>query len=114
MNHDYVAHLCSKLAGTTEDIKWDNDLCYSVGGKMYLVVSLSSPFTASFKVTPEQFELLTVLPGIEPAPYLARYHWILVTDVEALKKSQWEQSIKQSYQLVYSRLSKKVKNQIRT
>ncbi len=112
MNHSYLADLCSKLPGTTEDIKWDNDLCYSVGGKMYCVVSLSSPFTVSFKVTPEQFELLTTRHGIEPAPYLARYNWVLITDVEALTKSEWEKSINKSYQLVYARLPKKLREKL--
>jgi predicted DNA-binding protein (MmcQ/YjbR family) len=55
MNIEEVQSLCKQLPGVTEDIKWGSDLCFSVGGKMFLVTGLNqSPITASFKVTDEQ------------------------------------------------------------
>jgi|SRR3954463_16306081 YjbR len=67
MNIEEVQSLCKQLPGVTEDIKWGSDLCFSVGGKMFLVTGLEqSPITASFKVTDEQFEELSAKPGFKP------------------------------------------------
>lgn len=74
-----LAQFCLALKGTTQDIKWENNLCYLVGGKMYCTTAIEgSPFT-SFKVTPEDFAELTQRVGIIPAPYLARNHLDPVT-----------------------------------
>ena len=40
MNIEEIQNLCKQLPGVTEDIKWGNDLCFSVGGKMFLVAGL--------------------------------------------------------------------------
>jgi predicted DNA-binding protein (MmcQ/YjbR family) len=46
MNIEEVQSLCNQLPGVTEDIKWGSDLCFSVGGKMFLVTGLEqSPIT---------------------------------------------------------------------
>jgi predicted DNA-binding protein (MmcQ/YjbR family) len=66
MNIEEIQNLCKQLPGVTEDIKWGSDLCFSVGGKMFLVAGLElSPVTASFKVTDEQFEEMSSKPGIQ-------------------------------------------------
>ncbi len=67
MNIEEIQNLCKQLSGVTEDIKWGSDLCFSVGGKMFLVTGLEqSPITASFKVTDEQFEEMSAKPGSKP------------------------------------------------
>lgn len=99
---------CLSLAGTTEDIKWEHDLCFSIRGKMYCVASLEAPFTFSFKATPENFASLTQQPGIKPAPYLARYHWVLVEETSLHALPEWERYILESYHLVKQKLPKKV------
>jgi len=73
MNIEEVQGLCKQLPGVTEDIKWSSDLCFSVGGKMFLVTGLEqSPITASYKVTDEQFEELSAKPGFKPAPIVGQ------------------------------------------
>jgi len=53
------------LSGVTEDIKCGSDLCFSVGGKIFLVTGLEQlPITASFKVADEQFEELLAMPEL--------------------------------------------------
>ena len=39
MNIPELQQLCKALPGMTEDIKWENHLCFNVGGKMFLVTS---------------------------------------------------------------------------
>ncbi|MCW4468798.1 MmcQ/YjbR family DNA-binding protein [Flavobacterium sp. MFBS3-15] len=97
----------------TEDIKWDDHLCFNVGGKMFLVTSPDSvPQSASFKASDEDFEALTQRKGFIPAPYMARYKWVLVDDIKRLSKSEWERYVQQSYQLVHDKLPAKVRKEI--
>ena len=52
MTIDTIRTICRALPDTTEDIKWDYDLVFSVGGKMFAVVCLEPPHTVAFKCTP--------------------------------------------------------------
>ena len=75
-----LADDCRALPGTTEDRKWDDHPVFSVGGKMYVILS-HEPEQAdrvSLAADPERFLELTDVPGITPAPYLARYQWVAV------------------------------------
>jgi len=112
MNIDFLRKYCLSLPAVTEDIKWGNDLVFSIGDKMFCVGSLETPFKCSFKVKDEEFEELSNRDGFMPAPYMARAKWVLVTDPSKLNKKQWEQSIKQSYELVSKKLTKKLKTQL--
>ncbi|MEO5646804.1 MAG: MmcQ/YjbR family DNA-binding protein [Chitinophagaceae bacterium] len=111
MDIEDLREICNKNPAVTEDIKWGNDLCFLIAGKMFCVSGLELPLTVSFKVTPEEFDELTNRPGIIPAPYLSRYHWILVSKMDAFSKKEWEYFTKQSYALVRNKLSKKLKTQ---
>jgi predicted DNA-binding protein (MmcQ/YjbR family) len=113
MNIEQLRTLCLSLPHTTEDVKWEKDLCFCVGSKMFCVTGLEDGHEgASFKVKDEQFGELTSRPGIEPAPYLARYKWILTRAWDSLDEQEWEQFVRQSYQLVFDKLSGKVKQKI--
>jgi predicted DNA-binding protein (MmcQ/YjbR family) len=112
MNHVELEKFCLGLKGTTSDIKWGNDLCYLIGGKMYCVISIDPPMKVSIKVTPEEFGELTEREGIIPAPYMARSNWIFIEKANALTLAEWKHYIEQSYELVLSKLPNKIKNQI--
>jgi len=89
------------------------DLVFSIGGKMFYVVSLNQlPVTASFKVNDEEFDEMCDRDGFKPAPYLARYKWVHVDDITKLTNSDWKKYIKQSYNLVKEKLSPKNKKQL--
>lgn len=48
MTIEELQDICRELPSVTEDIKWENDLCFCVGSKMFLVVGLNqAPATAS-------------------------------------------------------------------
>src|SRR6476661_6081626 len=108
MNIDEIRNICKKLPGVTEGVKWGNDLCFMIVEKMFCVTSLSTPLTVSLKVKDEEFEELTSVPGIQPAPYVARYKWILITDTSKFNKKQWQHFITQSYDLVKSKIPLKI------
>ena len=113
MNIEELQSICRKLKGVTEDIKWEDHLCFNVGNKMFLVTAPDAlPHSASFKVSDEDFADLTSKEGFIPAPYLSRYKWVHVDDINRLNKKQWEYYIKQSYQLIASKLPAKTKKEL--
>ena len=114
MTIEDIQLICEAFAGTTEDIKWENHLCFNVGGKMFLVTAPDSiPHTASIKVSDEDFELLIQREGITPAPYLARYKWVHLDDINRFSKQEWEQYAKQAYEIIYAKLPAKAKKEIK-
>src|SRR6187401_1020572 len=113
MNIEDIQHICRKLKAVTEDIKWEHDLVFSVGGKMFCVVGLDqSPTSASFKVKEEAFEEISNWPGFKPAPYVAKYKWVLIEDINKMKKVDWKKYLQQSYELVRDKLSLKLRKQL--
>ena len=110
MTLDKLRGLCLSFPGVTEDIKWGHDICFSVGQKMFCVTSEEGG--ASFKVSDEEFEVLTGRNGIVPAPYLARNKWVFVREFSSLKYKEWEHFIAQSYSLVRSRLPRKMQQEL--
>ena len=113
MHTEEIQTICRQLPGVTEDIKWEHDLVFSIGGKMFCVVGLDqSPTTASFKVTDEEFEEISQWPGFKPAPYVAKYKWVFIEDISKMKKSDWKKYLQQSYTLVKEKLPAKLKKQL--
>src|SRR5882724_6200037 len=105
---DDIRKYCHTLHAVTEDVKWGNDLCFSIGKKMFCVVSLTEPFGVSFKVTDEEFDELSATGGFMAAPYVARYKWILLKDAGKISKQRLQHYIGQSYELIKAKLPKKV------
>lgn len=112
MDIEQLQHFCLSLPVATEDVKWDNDLVFSVGDKMFCVASLEPPFKVSFKVPDDVFEEMTSQPGMVPAPYMARAKWVLVTNPSLFNKTEWEAYVTQSYNLVKARLTKKLRAEL--
>lgn len=113
MSPDFIRTICKSLPSVTEGVKWGNDLCFMIGDKMFCVTSIEAPHTVSFKVNDEDFGAMTSRPGIIPAPYVARYKWVMVEDPKALKKGEWESFIRQSYDLVRAGLPKKQRDTLK-
>lgn len=113
MNLEDIQNICKALPSVTEDVKWGDDLVFSVGGKMFCVAALNqSPITASFKVTDEEFDEMCDRDGFKPAPYVAKYKWVWIDNISKMNKIEWKKYIKQSYQLVKAKLPNKIKKQL--
>ena len=73
MNREWVRKYCMSLPHVTEQVQWQIDLVFKIGGKMFAIVVLEPHTTClAFKCSPEDFEELIERPGIIPAPYIAR------------------------------------------
>lgn len=111
-----LKEFCLSFPHSTEDVKWENDLCFSVGGKVFCIGSLKDEQAAnarvSFKCTPEKYAELVELDGIEPAPHVAQYHWVAVKEPSVLEDDDYEDLITKSYMLVLDKLSEDVKKSL--
>jgi predicted DNA-binding protein (MmcQ/YjbR family) len=63
----------------------------------------------SFKCTPDEFQELILTDGIAPAQYVARYHWVTIHKSGALRTSEIQRLIRDSYQMVFDKLPTKIK-----
>ena len=108
MNVDAIREYCLSFPEATENIQWGDDLCFKVRGKIFVVVGLGKvPQNVCFKVTPELFAELVEREDIIPAPYLARYKWVLLERLDALRTAEIEGLIRQSYDMVVAKAPKK-------
>lgn len=109
MNLDQLRDYCLSFPGATEDIKWQKDLCFCVGAKMFCVTDVDGSGYFSFKCTPEKFAELVEMDGIIPAPYAARYHWVAVERQDVLPMNEQKKLIADSYRLVFENLPKRLR-----
>jgi predicted DNA-binding protein (MmcQ/YjbR family) len=107
---DWIRSFCLSLPHATEDVQWEHNLLFRIAGKMFCVANLEpavSPTKLSFKCTPEKFAELVEIEGIIPAPYMARNHWVAILALDALRRPELEELVRNSYQLVREKLPKK-------
>ena len=102
-----LTELCRSLPGVTEDVKWGDNLVFSVGDKMFAVFNLGDDESFSFKVDPEAFAVMTRQDGVVPAPYLAKHSWISVRSCDVLPVETVMDLLEEAHGLVAARLSKK-------
>lgn len=112
MDIEWLRSLCLSFPGTSEDIKWGNDLCFLVAEKMFCVTNLEPPLHIAFKVPDEEFEELSQRDGFIPAPYMARNKWVMVQQTSKVSKAEWKQFVENSYELIKSKLPKKVQAEL--
>lgn len=108
MDSDSLRRFCLSFPQATEKLQWGDDLCFKLRGKIFMIVGLDSvPQRLCFKCTPETFAELVEREGIIPAPYVGRYKWVMVEEPSALRDSELEDLIRQSYAMVAAKAPKK-------
>ncbi|MFI5219635.1 MAG: MmcQ/YjbR family DNA-binding protein [Bacteroidia bacterium] len=113
MNIEEIRKYCLELPHVTEDVKWENDLCFLLAEKMFVVTCLVLPFRVSFAVKPDEFDELIETDGIIPAPYMARNKWIQVQDENRFTKKEWEYFLMQAYEIKKNKLPKNIINKLK-
>ncbi len=110
MTLEAIEKICKSFSDVTEDIKWEDHLCFNIGGKMFLITSPdTTPISASFKTDEETFNELIEREGFKPAPYLAKHKWVHVDDISRASSREWKTLLQLSYDLVKAKLPKKKK-----
>jgi predicted DNA-binding protein (MmcQ/YjbR family) len=104
VNVDALRKFCLSFPDATEKLQWGDDLCFKIDGKIFAIVGLEGvPQKICFKCDPEMFADLTERDGIVPAPYVARYKWVLLERVDAVTDSELPSLIQQSYDMVVAK-----------
>ena len=102
MNLTQLKKFCRGFPGTNERLLADpyNILVYSLDKKNFAYFKTSEPerWRFSIKVTPDRFVELTGVPGVKPARYRGRYHWITIVDVGNFPAAYLRELVEWSYQ----------------
>ena len=113
INVEDIRDYCLAKKGTTESFPFNEDtLVFKVGGKMFLLLSISSnPVEFNVKCEPEKaIELRETHSSIIPGFHMSKSHWNTVRcDNSLSKKLIWE-IINDSYTLIVNSLPKKVRD----
>lgn len=105
---DWVRELCLSFPNATEKVTWGADLTFRISGRIFAVTVLEpARVWLSFKCSAENFADLTERAGIIPAPYMARNQWVALETKEALQKEELAGLLRESYNLVFSKLPRK-------
>lgn len=119
MNLEQFYDFCLSKTGVTEHFPFNEDaLVLKIGGKMFLLTSLSSweegKPTVNLKCNPDQaLELRANYEGIQPGYHMNKKHWNTVSINEDVPNSLVKELIQHSYDLVFQSLSIKIQKELK-
>ena len=117
MNVAQLKAFCLAFPGATETLYEEpyNFLVYAVGGKKFAYFKTSHPerWRFSTRVTPDRFVELTDVPGVKPARYRGRFHWITIVKVSSFPAPYLTELVAWSYRKALASLSKARQTAIR-
>jgi predicted DNA-binding protein (MmcQ/YjbR family) len=67
MDVESIRSYCLSFPQATENLQWDDELCFKIGGKIFVTLGLDNP-PICFKCVPEKFAELVEQEDIRPAP----------------------------------------------
>ncbi|MEQ1865649.1 MAG: MmcQ/YjbR family DNA-binding protein [Micropepsaceae bacterium] len=102
------------LPAATLSIQWGNDRVFKVGDKMFAVMGPhdGESQSMSFKASDESFRILTELPGVKPAPYLARAQWVHLDKPTRLPAKELKAYLTRAHAIVAGGLPKKTQREL--
>ena len=116
MDIEAVKRHCQQYPGATSALSGEpnNVLGYKIGRKTFAYFKTSDPekWRFSFRTTPDRFVELTGVPGVKPARYMGRFHWVTIIDVRAFPADYLRELISWSYEQAYAGLSRELKREL--
>lgn len=115
LSREAINAYCKSLPQSTHVVQWGNSDVWKLGGKVYAVVGWSDGDAAvSFKVSDLAFEVLSDMPGIRPAPYLASrgMKWVQVYGDPGLPDDELKAHLEASYELIKAKLTRKLRAEL--
>ena len=112
MPYPWIDDYLLQKPGVTKDLQPDwNWIRYQIGGKLFAAVCLDDqdqPYYITLKLDPAEGDFLRgqyedILPGY----YMNKTHWNTIFLNGSLSQDQLEQFCDRSYQLIFSKLTKK-------
>ncbi|MAY03212.1 MAG: hypothetical protein CMQ38_09595 [Gammaproteobacteria bacterium] len=116
MTYDEYDAFCASLPVTTQVIQWGGAHVWKVGGKVFAIGGWSDDDkpAITFKVSPLSYDILSELPGLRPAPYLASRGmlWIQHYAEPGLSEEDLKDYIRESHRIVSLGLTKKLQKEL--
>ena len=114
MNVSDFRDYCLSKNGVTEGFPFDSKtLVFKVGNKMFALANVDDFNSINLKCSPERaLELRETHHGITPGYHMNKTHWNTVAVHQDVSPQLIRELINHSYDLVFSALSKKVKNEL--
>ncbi|MBV6320914.1 MmcQ/YjbR family DNA-binding protein [Duganella violaceipulchra] len=110
MNIEQLKRHCRQFPGAVETLHGEpsNILVYKVADKTYAYFKTSEPerWRFSLRVTPDRFLELTDVPGVKPARYMGRFHWVTIVDVSKFPADYLAELVAGSYRRAVESLGK--------
>ncbi len=107
MDIEWVRRHCLSFPHATEQVQWGEHLVFKIAGKIFAILALEPGGQwLSLKSSPEESAELIERPGIIPAPYLARAHWVALESEDALSAAEVRRLLSRSYELVVAKMPK--------
>jgi predicted DNA-binding protein (MmcQ/YjbR family) len=101
---------CAQKPGAAEILHGapSNILVYKVGGKTFAYFKTSEPerWRFSIRVASDRFLELTDIPGVKPARYMGRHHWVTIVEVLKFPEDYLRELVQCSYDRALASLSK--------
>lgn len=111
MTKDELHAAAMALPGALLDVKWGDDHCYCVGGKMFCATD-GAYSNLGWKATEIAFEALTSSGRAKPSKYLARAHWLNIDDLASQDADEVADWVRTAHGLVAAKLPKKLKAEL--
>jgi predicted DNA-binding protein (MmcQ/YjbR family) len=105
MDVESIRSFCLSFPRVTENLQWGDDLCFKIGGKIFLTLGLDSR-RMCFKCVPGKFAALVEQEHIRPAPHVGRYKWVLLNRRDALRDDELQELIQPSFEMVAAKAPK--------
>jgi predicted DNA-binding protein (MmcQ/YjbR family) len=114
MNIDGLRKFCLSFPQAKEKLQWGENLCFKIGGKIFAILNLGAvPPSVCFKCDPERFSELLETEGIVPAPYLGRYKWVLLQELDVVRDDELEELISDSFRMVSAKTSSRKRSAVK-
>lgn len=116
MNIEELRDYCIAKPGVTEEFPFDETtLVFKVMGKMFVFTNLEGDWKLNLKCDPQwAVELREQYPAVQPGYYMNKMMWNSVVMDGSLKSSMVLEMIDHSYQQVVNKLTKKLKEELKT
>ncbi len=114
LNIEVYTNYCQSLKGVTESFPFDaKTLVFKVCGKMFALCDVEDFDGVNLKCDPEKaIELREQFEGINPGYHMNKKHWNTVSTNADVSDSMVFELTKDSYDLVFSSLPKKVRENL--
>ncbi|WP_158825917.1 MmcQ/YjbR family DNA-binding protein [Mucilaginibacter lacusdianchii] len=114
MNVEELRDYCLLKRGVEESFPFDSEtLVFKAGGKIFLLIGLSTGNRFNVKCNPERaVELREQFSEVQPGYHMNKVHWNTVYTDGTLNRKQLCDMIDHSYELIVKSLPKKVREEI--